>query len=161
MNLRPDKPESPEVNLTPLIDVVFLLLIFFMVSTTFTQRGEIKVDLPEASTEQAEMPVEPIRLTVKADGDYFLDGEPLEADATAIFKALRAAAGEDTDRILIIRADAQCRYQDVVRAMDAASRAGLNRMSIATSVTDEADVDTDQDMAGDGGDIPEPNGSTP
>ncbi|MCP5142272.1 MAG: biopolymer transporter ExbD [Gammaproteobacteria bacterium] len=138
MNLRPDKPDAPEVNLTPLIDVVFLLLIFFMVSTTFTQRGEIKIDLPEASTEQTEQPVEPLRLTVDADGAYFLDDVPLEADATAIFQALREAAGAATDRILIIRADAQSRHQDVVRAMDAASRAGLTRMSIATSVKDDA-----------------------
>lgn len=136
MNLRPDKPEAPEVNLTPLIDVVFLLLIFFMVSTTFTQRGEIKVDLPEASTEQVEARKQPLRLTIDADGAYFLDGKPLQADGDAIRDALTAAAGGDTGQTLIIRADAQSRHQDVVRAMDAASRAGLSRMSIATTVTD-------------------------
>ncbi|MCB1736358.1 MAG: biopolymer transporter ExbD [Gammaproteobacteria bacterium] len=139
MNLRPDKPEAPEVNLTPLIDVVFLLLIFFMVSTTFTQRGEIKVDLPEASTEQVEARKEPLRLTIDADGAYFLDGKPLEADGDAIRDALHAAAGGDLEQTVIIRADAQSRHQDVVRAMDASSRAGLNHMSIATTVTDSAE----------------------
>jgi len=115
MNMRPRRREDPEVNLTPLIDVVFLLLIFFMVSTTFTRETELKVQLPEAGGEAVEQPAEAVEVVVSADGRYFVNGRAvINRELATLRRAMRAE------------------HQAVVRAMDAAGRAGFERLSIAT-----------------------------
>jgi biopolymer transport protein ExbD len=139
MNLRPGyKEESVEVNLTPLIDVVFLLLIFFMVSTTFDKHAKLKVSLPESSTKAVQQQGDPLVLSIDAKGNYFLNerqivNTKLKTLKQAIQKTLdQQARGDDKEVAIVLRADANTPHQFVVRAMDAASQLGLTKLSIAT-----------------------------
>lgn len=133
MNMRPRRQEDPEINLTPLIDVVFLLLIFFMVSTTFNRESELKIQLPEAGREAVEQPAEAVEVTVSADGRYYVNGRAVvDRHVETLRRAIEKAAGGRTDLPLVVRADARAEHQAVVRAMDAAGRAGFARLSIAT-----------------------------
>ena len=138
MNLRPGhKEESVEVNLTPLIDVVFLLLIFFMVTTTFDRHARLKVSLPESSSKATQQQAEPLVLSIDAKGNYFLnDRQLVNRQLDTLKQALQKTIGHDKkdykDVALVLRADANTPHQAVVRAMDAASQLGLSRLSIAT-----------------------------
>ncbi len=138
MNLRPDyKEDSVEVNLTPLIDVVFLLLIFFMVSTTFDRHAKLKVSLPEASTKATQQQNYSLVLSIDTKGNYFLNerqivNQQLGTLKQAILKTLSEYNINVKDASLILRADANTPHQSVVRAMDAASQIGLTKLSIAT-----------------------------
>ena len=136
MDLRPGhKEETVEVNLTPLIDVVFLLLIFFMVSTTFDRHARLKVSLPESSAKATQEQVEPLVLSIDARGNYFLNERQLvNKQLDTLKQAIRKTAGvEDlTQMAIVLRADANTPHQAVVRAMDAASQLGMSRLSIAT-----------------------------
>jgi len=141
MNLRPGhKEDSVEVNLTPLIDVVFLLLIFFMVSTTFDRHAKLKVALPEASTKATQQQSDPLVLSIDAKGNYFLNerqivNQQLGTLKQAILKTLSEKNLNIEDVSLVLRADANTPHQAVVRAMDAASQLGLTKLSIATVET--------------------------
>ncbi len=138
MNLRPGhKEETVEVNLTPLIDVVFLLLIFFMVSTTFDRHAKLNVSLPEASAKAAQQQSQPLILSIDAKGNYFLnDRQIINTQLDTLKQALVKTIGADMENIediaLVLRADANTPHQSVVRAMDAASQLGLTKLSIAT-----------------------------
>jgi len=136
MNLRPGhKEENVEVNLTPLIDVVFLLLIFFMVSTTFDRHARLKVSLPESSAKASQQQVEPLVLSIDARGNYFLNERQLvNKQLDTLKQAIRKTVGEqDISQVaIVLRADANTPHQAVVRAMDAASQLGMTRLSIAT-----------------------------
>ena len=138
MNLRPGhKEENVEVNLTPLIDVVFLLLIFFMVSTTFDKHAKLKVSLPEASTKATQQQSEPLILSIDAKGNYFInERQVINQKLDTLKQALRKTLAEKDitagDAALVLRADANTPHQSVVRAMDAASQLGLTKLSIAT-----------------------------
>ena len=134
MNLRPGhKEEGVEVNLTPLIDVVFLLLIFFMVSTTFDRHARLKVSLPESSARASQQQVEPLVLSIDASGNYFInDRQVINKQLDTLKAALKKTIGDDLDIALVLRADANTPHQSVVRAMDAASQLGLTKLSIAT-----------------------------
>jgi biopolymer transport protein ExbD len=135
MNLRPDRSdERVDINLTPLIDVVFLLLIFFMVSTTFDRHAKLKVELPEASAKmQQQQQDEPVVLSIDAKGNYFINDRQLVNTTLDTLKiALQQTVADKKDVSLVLRADANTPHQSVVRAMDAASQLGLTRLSIAT-----------------------------
>jgi biopolymer transport protein ExbD len=134
MNLRPERnDERVDVNLTPLIDVVFLLLIFFMVSTTFDRHAKLKVELPEASAKQAQQQQQSIVLSIDAKGNYFINDRQLVNTRLETLKiALQKTLADEKDVPLVLRADAKTPHQAVVRAMDAASQLGLTRLSIAT-----------------------------
>jgi biopolymer transport protein ExbD len=132
LKLQIKQQEEPEINLTPLIDVVFLMLIFFMVTTTFIREGTLELSLPEASPEPRESVTQHMELVISARGDYFLDGQPLvNRQARTVRLALERLAGEGGTG-LIIRADADTPHQAVVTALDAAGQAGLKHISIAT-----------------------------
>lgn len=134
MNLRPGhKEEGVEVNLTPLIDVVFLLLIFFMVSTTFDRHARLKVSLPESSAKATQQQKEPVVLSIDAKGNYFInDRQVVNQTLETLKQAIQKTIGDDKDVALMLRADANTPHQSVVRAMDAASQLGLSKLSIAT-----------------------------
>ncbi len=143
MNLRPGyKEETVEVNLTALIDVVFLLLIFFMVSTTFDRNAKMKVSLPEASARVEQTQNSSIVLTIDARGNYFINDRQvinttLDTLKQALTKVLNSTAGGTSataiqDQAIILRADGKTPHQAVVRAMDAVSQLGITRLSIAT-----------------------------
>ena len=126
--------EELELNLTPLIDVVFLLLIFFMVSTTFQKESEISLQLPRAATDPPESVPDRLEIVIDAAGSFYVnDQELLRSDVESLQAALYELAGGDRDRPVTVRADAQTPHQAVVTAMDAAARLGMVRMSIATS----------------------------
>lgn len=130
MNLRPTPKDSPDVNLTPLIDVVFLLLIFFMVSTTFDKETRLKVDLPEASTVNAEdTEQQQIAVTVDAAGRFYVnDREVINTDVSTLSRALTQAAQGSTDVPVIVTGDKHAPYQAFMTVMDAASQADLPRL---------------------------------
>lgn len=134
MNLRPIQDrESVEINLTPLIDIVFLLLIFFMVSTTFDRQTKLKVQLPEASNESEQQLDASLVLAIDAKGKYYINDRQLVNTSLKTLKtALQKTIGDDKDVAVVLRADAKTPHQSVVTAMDAALQLGLTRLSIAT-----------------------------
>lgn len=132
MKFRAHRRQPSQVNLTPLIDVVFLLLIFFMVSTTFTDETELRVELPEADTAPAENQPDTIVLSVNAEGNYALNDRALASRSIEnLMEALNIVTEGQTDVALVISADAKASHQSVVRAMDAAGRLGIERLRIA------------------------------
>jgi len=133
MNLRPRQREDPEINLINMIDVLLVLLIFFMVSTTFSPEGRVKVQLPQSS----DTPVprgqrEPLVITITAEGAYRVNERTLINSSPATLRAaLIKEAGDDRGPITI-RADARTTHQAVVTAMDVAGHLGFAQLNIAT-----------------------------
>ncbi|MDH3412374.1 MAG: biopolymer transporter ExbD [Gammaproteobacteria bacterium] len=137
MKLRHSKKEAPEVNITPLIDVVFLLLIFFMVSTTFEREAELSIELPEASS-KAQTQDERIEVAIDASGRYFVNGRQLVNRQTqTIRQALKQASDGLKDPSVVISADANTPHQSVVTVMDAARQLGLVRLTFAARLGDK------------------------
>ena len=132
LNLRPRT--QPEVNLTSLIDVVLLLLIFFMVSTSFVKQSQITISLPEAdSSAIVEEVPEQIDIMITESGGFLVNGrELINTRVETIRNAIQKVSGGDNTLPLTISADANARHQDVVTAMDVAGRLGFTRISIAT-----------------------------
>ncbi|WP_339842772.1 biopolymer transporter ExbD [uncultured Halopseudomonas sp.] len=142
MNFRRQRQEEASVNLTPLIDVVFLLLIFFMVSTTFTRETQLKLDLPEAvSGEQVEnRDQQQIEMTISASGDIAINDKALIAPGFDTLKtALERESAGDLSLPLIITADAQTPHQSVIMAMDAAGQLGFTRLRLTTTQAEAGD----------------------
>ncbi|MGD2055183.1 MAG: biopolymer transporter ExbD [Gammaproteobacteria bacterium] len=138
MNLQPDSYDEPEINLTPLIDVVFLLLIFFMVSTTFEHQARIQIDLPEATVDASKPEDESLEIIIDAQGRYFIGEQQLVNTRLKTLKgAIRKALGKREAIPVIIRADANTPHQAVIRVLDATSQLGLIHISLATSKIDE------------------------
>ncbi len=142
--MKTPRRERNEVNveLTPLIDVVFLLLIFFMVSSTFIRESQVKIDLPEASGEVREEQSQVVEITVDRRGEYAVNGRILiNAELPTLVRALReiqsSAAAVNPEKRVIITADANAAHQAVVRAMDAAGKVGLTRISITTQQSED------------------------
>jgi len=129
--------EEVSINLTPLIDVVFLLLIFFMVSTTFTRETHLDVDLPEAVESAPEAPLEGIDILINAEGQYSVNDKALvNAQPDTLRRAIIEIAGDAHDRPLVITADAATPHQAVVTAMDVAGQLGFSHLSITTRKPD-------------------------
>jgi len=122
-------------DLTPLVDVVFLMLIFFMLTTSFLQNAGLRVELPQARGEQLLVPSENvIEIEIDRQGNYQLDSKPLPAASmTELMRSIAARAGEDRSLAVVISADARTAHASVVRAMDALQRLGFKRLSIATT----------------------------
>ncbi|MDH4055755.1 MAG: biopolymer transporter ExbD [Gammaproteobacteria bacterium] len=131
---------QPEVNLTSLIDVVLLLLIFFMVSTSFVKQSQINISLPQAeSSAIVEEPPEQIDIMITATGTYLVNGrELINNRPETIRNALQKISAGDNRLPLTISADANAKHQHVVTAMDVAGRLGFTQISIAT-VNDPVD----------------------
>ncbi len=133
MKFRRQSREELSVNLTPLIDVVFLLLIFFMVSTTFTRETQLSVDLPEASGLARDEVDQQVEILIDESGQYRVNGRPLvDQRLRTLQAAIYEISNGDTTLPLVISADAQAAHQSVVRAMDAAGQMGFSRLSIAS-----------------------------
>jgi len=135
----PRRPKHDNgINLTPLIDVVFLLLIFFMVTTTFTRETRMLLSLPEADGDTAKSVQAPLELVVARDGSYAVNGQNLiNRDIKTIMAALRDASAGNSEIPLVISADAQSTHQAVITAMDAAGRLGFESLNIATQQPQE------------------------
>jgi len=125
--------EQVEINLTPLIDVVFLLLIFFMVSTTFDTTSELKIKLPQASQDSTINKPHRLNLLIDAKGNFYLNSRELADTRSATLKAAleRALAGDDPP--IVIQSDGESPVQSLVTAMDVVAQLGLSQVSIATT----------------------------
>lgn len=135
MNLRPRRRDQAEINLTPLIDVVFLLLIFFMVSTTFRDEARLHVQLPEALGQAVpgERP-ETIRIRIDRLGSFQVNDQAVGGRTAArLAQALQAALNGRAALPVLIQADARTPHQAVMTALDAARRAGLSRVAFAAT----------------------------
>lgn len=133
VKFRRQRREDLNVNLTPLIDVVFLLLIFFMVSTTFTRETRLTVDLPEATGVPADREPRQIEILVDEAGSYRVNGQGLVDNRVRTLQAaIYQYSQGDTTLPLLISADAEASHRAVVRAMDAAGQMGFARLGIAT-----------------------------
>lgn len=125
--------EEVSVNLTPLIDVVFLLLIFFMVTTTFSRNTNLLINLPEASGEMAQQQAVEIEILVAQNGNYSVNGRQLvNNQMETLMRTVSEVSGGDTSIPLIITADANTTHQSVVTAMDAVAQLGFTSLNIAT-----------------------------
>jgi biopolymer transport protein ExbD len=125
--------EEVNVNLTPLIDVVFLLLIFFMVTTTFSRNTNILINLPEATGETSEQEPVEIEILIAQNGTYSINGRQLvNAQIETLMRTVEEVSGGDTTIPLIITADANSTHQSVVTAMDAVAQLGFTKLNIAT-----------------------------
>lgn len=121
------------IELVPLVDVVLVLLLFFMVSTTFIRQTELKVALPEAKADPQQLDNDVVEVAISADGEYAVNGRLLvDNQLPTLMRALTEAVGGDARKHLVINADAEARHQAVVRAMDAAGQLGLVHLSITT-----------------------------
>lgn len=130
------RPDEPEINLIPLIDVLLVILIFLMVTTTYARFAELQINLPEAQGDNAkENPVQ-ITVDIDATGNYRIDGNsPGGNDVLSLAQALTKAANGRKDSAIVISADAQTSHQSVVRVMDAARREGLVRVTFVTQTS--------------------------
>ena len=132
--------EEVNVNLTPLIDVVFLLLIFFMVTTTFTRDTTLLINLPEASGEPMEVLPEQIVVLVAQNGAYSVNGRGLvNSELQTLMDAMEELSRGDNSLPVIITADANSSYQSVVTVMDAAAQLGFSQLNIATRQENETE----------------------
>ncbi len=141
MNLQSRNREEPEINLTSLIDVVLLLLVFFMITTSFVRESKIGIRLPEASsTSLTEISSEPLVIAVTAQGGYLVNGRALlDNRPDTLASALREiSASENTGGRITVTADAQASHQAVITAMDVAGRQGFTEINIATIRTNGA-----------------------
>jgi biopolymer transport protein ExbD len=134
MKFKPRRSEDPEVNLTSLIDVVLLLVVFFMLSSTFVDESRLKVQLPEASlVPSSKGDDDPLVITVTQTGGYRVnERELINASADTLRTAIQQVAGADRRQPITIRADARATHQAVVTAMDVLGRLGFARVNIAT-----------------------------
>ncbi|MFT5520325.1 MAG: biopolymer transport protein ExbD [Enterobacterales bacterium] len=134
MQLNNTQKKEVVVNITPLIDVVFLLLIFFMVSTSFTRETQIELELPTATGNQLEVENKVVEISIDAEGNFYINKKPLiNAQLTTIRRAILKESEGDTRLPLIISADAKAPYQAVISAMDAAGQEGFSNIKMATS----------------------------
>ncbi len=134
MNFRSRSSEAVEINFAPLIDVVFILLIFFMVTTTFNRESELKINLPQASTESQPEQDMLLELIIDASGGYYINGKAVvNSQPVTLIGALKKALAEQDNVSMTIRADARVAHQSVITAMDSAARLGITRISIATT----------------------------
>ncbi|MEX8193573.1 ExbD/TolR family protein [Comamonas guangdongensis] len=133
MNFRPRHRDEPEINLIPFIDVLLVVLIFLMLSTTYSKFTELQLTLPVADAEQQRDRPKEIIVAVAADGRYAVNKQALdERSVSAVTAALAGAAAAGKDSIVIISADATAPHQSVVTVMEAARRAGLSQITFAT-----------------------------
>lgn len=140
MNFRPRNREEPEINLIPFIDILLVIVIFLMLTTTYSKFTQLELSLPVADTEQLRDRPKEIIVSVASDGRYAvnkttLDGRTVENVAAALSEAATTAG---TDSMVIISADAQAPHQAVVSVMEAARRAGLSQITFATQTAASA-----------------------
>ena len=127
-------PDEPEINLVSLIDVVFCIIIFLVVTTTFDQRSALKLVLPTSQANSEVDPGEPLTVIVDADGRYFVgNSEVLKRDVASLKDAIVQVAGVDRERPVVLRADARTPHQAVITAMDALGQVGFRKIAVATT----------------------------
>ncbi len=126
--------DEPEINLIPLIDVILVLIIFFVVTTTFDTRSVLRLQLPQATGEPPKTAPNTLSVLVNADGRYFVeDREALRTDVESLKRTIVDVAGNDRNRPVLLRADGRTPHQAVVTAYDALGQLGFRQIMIATA----------------------------
>jgi biopolymer transport protein ExbD len=126
------RPDEPEINLIPFIDVLLVILIFLMLSTSYSRFTELQINLPAAAAERLRERPNEVVVAVSSDGRYVVNKRPVDGRSVELLTAeLAAAAGNNSDTVVIISADAMAAHQSVVNVLDAARRAGLARLTFA------------------------------
>ncbi|MGJ8663365.1 MAG: ExbD/TolR family protein [Marinicella sp.] len=139
MKISSQQPENRKLNLTPLIDVVFLLLIFFMVSTTFEKQAKLKIELPEASATPSASEKQDLVISISQKGVFFVNNnELINAKSQYLQNALQKVVNDDRDMPVIIRADANVAHKHVVMAMDVLGSMGFQKVSMATTQSSDS-----------------------
>ena len=134
MRISSRRQDEFEINVVSLIDVLLTLLMFFVLTTTFVQQGHLKVNLPQASDQPQQVANNTLVLVVDRSGHFFVgNNQVLGTDEDALKKAIRAIAGDDHERPVLLRADGMTPHQSVVTAMDALGQLGFSHLSIATT----------------------------
>ncbi len=132
MNFRRHRVEEPEINLIPFIDVLLVILIFLMLSTTYSRFTELQLTLPSADAEQLQQRPSEILVAIGGDGRYSIDKRPVDGRSVERLVAeLSAASAGKSDAMVIISADALSSHQAVINVLDAARRVGLTRLTFA------------------------------
>jgi biopolymer transport protein ExbD len=132
-------PEEPEINLIPFIDVLLVVLIFLMLTTTYAKMTELKINLPSANAQAAKPRVKELIVLVTADGRYSVNQRLLDGRSVEVLAAgLTSAAGGTKDAVVVVTADASATHQSVINVMDAARRVGLTQLTFATQGLSEA-----------------------
>jgi len=136
MNFRPRQKEEPEINLIPFIDVLLVILIFLMLSTTYSKFTEMQIKLPTADVEaQRDYPKE-VLVSVSSEGDFSVNKQAVSGRSVAeLASALQSGAKAGKESVVIIHADASAKHQAVITVMEAARRAGLTQITFATQST--------------------------
>ncbi|MFA7495620.1 MAG: ExbD/TolR family protein [Acidithiobacillus sp.] len=130
MNLRPRTSEEPDINVVSMVDIVLVLLLFFMVTSSFVHQSHISMNLPKAQQAAAGLPKTPITIDLSASGQVRMDKQAIPmAD---LENQLKALAAKDPERVIVLRADKNTTQQYVIDVLDAAQAAGLTRISFAT-----------------------------
>jgi biopolymer transport protein ExbD len=134
MNLRAGRArEEPEINFIPLIDVLLVILIFLMVTTTYQRIAELQITLPEASADPMQQRPKEINVGVDAQGRYVIDKNVMQfTTVSALADALKSAAGDAKEPVVIINADANATHQSVIHVLEAARQAGFVHITFAT-----------------------------
>ncbi|MEY4683650.1 MAG: hypothetical protein RLZ25_109 [Pseudomonadota bacterium] len=133
MNFRPHDRDEPELNLIPLIDVLIILLIFLVMTTTFAQQKGLEIRLPEASIQSPLSPEKPLSILIDPEGRFLIGGQAVRGGTTDDLRtALKAAAGEQKDPLILIEADRDSRHQALVLILEALEQLGFQRISFAT-----------------------------
>ncbi len=139
MNFRKHRDEEPEINLVPFIDILIVIIIFLMLSTTYSKFTELEVTLPTADAEALKDRPQEVVVAVSGDGRYVVNRKPVEGRSVELLAAeLRAAAGDNLQAPVIISADATAAHQAVINVLDAARRAGLVRLTFAAQANQGA-----------------------
>jgi len=130
------RDEEPEINLIPFIDVLLVILIFLMLSTTYSRFTELQVTLPSANSDKLQERPHEIIVSVSGDGRYAIDRKPVDGrDVETLTALLAAAASGRADAIVIVSADALAAHQSVINVLDAARRAGLSKLTFAAQTS--------------------------
>jgi len=130
------REDYPDINLIPFIDILLVIVIFLAVTTTYARFAELRINLPTSSAEQTPAQPRQIEVAVAEDGRYQIDGTGLgQPSVDEIAAALRQAAGDQKDPVIVINADARASHQSVVNVMEAARRVGLARITFATQTS--------------------------
>jgi biopolymer transport protein ExbD len=133
MNFRPGDRDEPEINLIPFIDILLVVLIFLMLTTTYSKFTELKVNLPVADAEAQRQNPKEVIVTVGSDGRYAINQAVLDgASVDQLTQALSAVAQDNREMVVVISADATATHQSVINVMDAARRAGLVQITFTT-----------------------------
>jgi len=135
MRFNRNKTSEPEINLIPFIDVLLVVLIFLMLSTTYSKITQLELTLPSANTSPIKDKINPLNISITADGKYFVQGVAIEtADHESLIRRLKEASQALDNPIVVISADARATHQSVIQALQAAQQSGLQQITFATQV---------------------------